>query len=73
MTDLSGFETLGDLQILMSGNAIDYPPPNWFLLIIDYVYNIERPSNTLINRNITWFRWNLMVLWWFRGVIKSNL
>ena len=61
--NLGKIRALRDLEFLVSGNAIDHPPPNWVLLPISYIYNAGKPLNTLINRSITWFRQNLMVLW----------
>jgi len=51
--DLNKFKALYNLQILVLGNAINYPLPNWFLLLIDYIYSIERPLNILINYSVT--------------------
>ena len=56
LINLGEIGALRDLEFLVSGNAIDHPPPNWVLLPISYIYNAGKPLNTLINRSTTWFR-----------------
>ena len=53
LIDISEIGALYDLEFLVLGNAFNYPPPNLVLLLIDYIYNVERPSNTPTNRNVT--------------------
>ena len=48
--------SLCNLQILMSGNVIDYPLPNWLLPLMAYIYDAEMPLNTLVKCSVTYFR-----------------
>ena len=56
MIDLSKIKALRNLQILVLGNAIDYPLPDWLLQLIAYINNVEMPLNILVKRSVTYFR-----------------
>ena len=40
---LKDLSKIGALQFLILGNVINYPLPNWLLLLIGYIYNIKKP------------------------------
>ena len=50
--DIGGIEALYDLEFLVLKNTFNYPPPNLVILLVDYIYNSEKPLNILIERII---------------------
>jgi len=50
--DIDGIKALRDLEFLVLGNIFNYFPPNLATLLIDYIYNAEKPLNILVKRII---------------------
>jgi hypothetical protein len=60
--DISGIKALYNLELLILGNVFNYPLPNLVILLVNYIYNLKKPLNTLIEHIIIQFRWNLIVI-----------
>jgi hypothetical protein len=52
LIDIGEIGALRDLEFLVSGNVFNHPLPNLVPLLVDYIYNVEKPLNTLIERII---------------------
>ena len=48
LIDISRIRALYNLEFLVLKNTFNHPPPNLVILLIDYIYNAEKPLNTLV-------------------------
>jgi hypothetical protein len=48
LIDIGEIGALRNLEFLVLGNAFNHPLFNLVLLLVDYIYNMEKPLSTLI-------------------------